>query len=68
MALPDAWPRLRHLPGVLTVDESLPPPSATSSGPAPLFHASAVITGRVTEAGSGTPLPGVQAQVYDAVS
>ena len=68
MALPDAWSRLCHLPGVLTVDESLPPPSATSSGPAPLFHASAVITGRVTESDGGTPLTGVQVQIYDAVS
>jgi 5-hydroxyisourate hydrolase-like protein (transthyretin family) len=67
MARPGALNVLRGLPGVLDVSDRLPPPPP-APGDIGAMSATATITGRVTEAETGTPQSFTQVSIYDAVS
>jgi 5-hydroxyisourate hydrolase-like protein (transthyretin family) len=67
IARPGALNTLRGLPGVLDVSDRLPPPPP-APGDIGALGATGTITGRVTEAGTGTPLSWTSVDIYDAVS
>lgn len=67
IARPGALNTLRGLPGVLDVSDRLPPPPP-APGDIGALGATGTITGRVTEAGTGTPLSSVSVNIDDAVS